>query len=51
MPSENAKSAKVLEELMNKLSISKDAAATKEASAAIASFINGAIEDNDAPTK
>lgn len=51
MPSENANSVKVLDDLMQKLTISKDAAATKEASAAIASFINGPIEDLDAPTR
>ncbi len=51
MPSENAKSAKVLEDLMAKLTVSKDAAATKDAAAAQASFINGAIEDQATPTK
>ncbi|KAI0875948.1 elongation factor 3 [Hypoxylon argillaceum] len=51
MASENAKSAKVLDDLMAKLTISKDAAATKDASAALASFINGQIEDQEAPTK
>ncbi|KAI3330299.1 elongation factor 3 [Ustulina deusta] len=51
MPSENAKSAKVLEDLMAKLTVSKDAAATKDAAAALASFINGAIEDQATPTK
>lgn len=52
MPSsENAQSIKVLDELMQKLTISKEAAAIKEASAAIASFINGRIEDLDTPTK
>ncbi|KAI1294332.1 ABC transporter [Xylaria venustula] len=51
MPSENAQSAKVLDDLMAKLTISKDAAATKDASAALASFINGPIEDQEAPTK
>ncbi|KAI8953145.1 elongation factor 3 [Xylaria longipes] len=51
MSSENAQSIKVLDDLMNKLTISKDAAATKDASAALASFINGPIEDQAAPTK
>ncbi|KAJ2975074.1 hypothetical protein NUW58_g8460 [Xylaria curta] len=51
MSSENAKSVKVLDDLMNKLTISKDAAATKDASAALASFINGPIEDQEAPTR
>ncbi|KAJ4300574.1 translational elongation factor EF-1 alpha [Collariella sp. IMI 366227] len=48
---ENAKSVKVLEELMQKLTISKEADAIKESAAAIASFINGRIEDLDTPTK
>ena len=47
---ENAKSVKVLEELMQKLTISKEADAIKEASIAIASFINGRIADLDTPT-
>ncbi|KAI0114317.1 ABC transporter [Nemania sp. FL0031] len=51
MPSENAQSTKVLDDLMAKLTISKDAAAIKDASAALASFINGQIEDQEAPTK
>jgi len=48
---ENAKSVKVLDELMQKLNIAKEPADTKEASAALASFINGRIEDLDVPTK
>jgi len=48
---ENAKSVKVLDELMQKLAISKEADAIKEASAEIASFINGRIEDLDTPVK
>ncbi|KAL2761055.1 hypothetical protein ACRALDRAFT_2117701 [Sodiomyces alcalophilus JCM 7366] len=48
---ENAQSIKVLDQLMQKLTVSKDAAETKEASAALASFINGRIEDQDVPTK
>ncbi len=48
---ENAKSVKVLDELMQKLTISKEADAVKEASAALASFINGRIEDLDTPTR
>jgi elongation factor 3 len=51
MASENANSVKVLDELFQKLTISKDAAAIKEASAALASFMNGRIEDNDVPSK
>ncbi|KAK8010290.1 elongation factor 3 [Apiospora arundinis] len=46
---ENTQSLKVLDDLMSKLTISKDAAATKEATNALASFINGRIEDQDAP--
>jgi len=48
---ENAKSVKVLDELMQKLTISKEADAVKDAAAAIASFINGRIEDLDTPTR
>ncbi|KAK8119583.1 elongation factor 3 [Apiospora kogelbergensis] len=48
---ENTQSLKVLDDLMSKLTISKDAAATKEATNALASFINGRIEDQDAPEK
>lgn len=51
MAAENAKSVKVLDELMQKLTISKDAAAIKEASGAVATFINGSIQDLDVPTK
>lgn len=48
---ENAQSVKVLDELMKKLTISKEAAEVKDASAALASFINGRIEDQAVPTK
>ncbi|OAA67932.1 elongation factor 3 [Niveomyces insectorum RCEF 264] len=48
---ENAKSDKVLSELMQKLTVSKEAADIKESSVAIASFINGRIEDVAVPTK
>lgn len=48
---ENQKSVKVLEELMQKLTVSKDASAVKEASANLASFMNGRIEDQAAPSK
>jgi elongation factor 3 len=48
---ENAKSLKVLDELMQKLSISKEADAIKESAGALATFINGRIEDLDTPTK
>jgi elongation factor 3 len=48
---ENAKSLKVLDELMQKLTISKEADAIKESAGALATFINGRIEDLDTPTK
>lgn len=49
--SESAQSVKVLDELMSKLTISKTADEVKGASQAIATFINGDIQDKDAPTK
>ena len=49
--SENQKSIKVLDELLNKVSISKTADETSEATGNIATFINGDIEEADAPTK
>ena len=48
---ENAKSVKVLDELMQKLTISKEADAVKESAGAIATFINGGIVDLETPTK
>jgi elongation factor 3 len=48
---ENAKSLKVLDELMQKLSISKEADAIKESAGALATFINGRIADLETPTK
>ncbi|EJT78195.1 elongation factor 3 [Gaeumannomyces tritici R3-111a-1] len=48
---ENAQSLKVLDELMQKLTIAKEADASKEASIALASFLNGRIEDVDVPVK
>ena len=48
---ENAQSVKVLDELMQKLTISKEADAIKESSAALASFINGRIQDLDTPSR
>ncbi|KAI0015738.1 armadillo-type protein [Xylariomycetidae sp. FL0641] len=48
---ENAQSMKVLDDLMKNLTVSKDAAEIKDASHALASFINGPIEDQAAPTK
>lgn len=51
MPSENAQSIKVLDELFQKLTVSKEAADIKESSNQLASFINGRIEDQDVPSK
>lgn len=51
MAAENAKSVQVLDELLSKLSVSKTADETNAAAANIASFINGPIEEHDAPTK
>jgi len=48
---ENAQSVKVLDELMQKLTISKEADAIKESSVALASFINGRIQDLDTPSR
>jgi elongation factor 3 len=48
---ENAQSVKVLDDLMQKLTISKEADAVKEASQALATFINGGVQDLDVPTK
>ena len=49
--SENAKSVQVLDELLDKLSISKTVDETNAAATNIAPFINGPIEEHDAPTK
>lgn len=49
--SENQKSTQVLDELLNKLTISKSADETSAAAGNIATFINGSIEEHDAPTK
>lgn len=48
---ENAQSIKVLDELLQKLNISKDAADIKGSSLELASFINGPIQDTDVPIK
>jgi elongation factor 3 len=48
---ENAKSVKVLDELISKLSVSTNAVEATEAEANLATFINGDIEEQDAPTK
>lgn len=49
--SENQISVKVLDELLKQLTISKTADETSAAAGSIASFINGDIEEHDAPTK
>ena len=49
--SENAMSVKVLDELLSKLNISKTQDETNAAAINIATFINGPIEEHDAPTK
>lgn len=49
--SENQETVKVLDELLNQLTISKTAAETSAAAGNIATFINGDIEEHDAPTK
>lgn len=48
---ETAQSIKVLDDLLKKLTISKDAADIKGASISLASFINGDILDFEVPTK
>jgi len=48
--SENSKAVKVLEELLGKLNISKAQDEINAASLDIATFINGDIEEADAPT-
>ncbi|KAI9831801.1 MAG: translational elongation factor EF-1 alpha [Sarea resinae] len=48
---ENLKSIKFLDELLQRLSISKTQDETNSVSRDIASFINGDIEEHDAPTK
>ncbi|KAL8973888.1 MAG: hypothetical protein Q9185_002367 [Variospora sp. 1 TL-2023] len=49
--SENLKSTKTLDELLSTLSIAKTAADTSAAASNLATFINGDIEEHDAPTK
>jgi elongation factor 3 len=49
--SENSKSLKVLEEMMGKLTVSKAQDEINASAQAIATFINGDIEEADAPTK
>ncbi|KAJ4315231.1 translational elongation factor EF-1 alpha [Neodidymelliopsis sp. IMI 364377] len=49
--SENSKAVKVLEELLSKLTVSKAQDEINSSAASIATFINGDIEEADAPTK
>lgn len=49
--SENAQSLKVLDELFQRLSVSKESSEIKESSKELASFINGRIEDQAVPNK
>lgn len=51
MPTENAQSIAVLDELFQKLTVSKDASDIKESSNELASFINGRIGDQSVPDK
>ncbi|ORY77668.1 elongation factor 3, variant 1 [Protomyces lactucae-debilis] len=47
----NKQSIKILDELLQKLSIAKDEAEVSAATHSLSSFINGAIEEQDAPVK
>jgi elongation factor 3 len=49
--SENQKSVKVLDELLQKLTISKTKDEATYAAENLATFINGPIEEHDVPTK
>jgi len=49
--SENKQSLKVLEELLSKLSVSKEQSDIEATSQNLASFMNGDIQEGDAPTK
>ena len=49
--SENQKSIKVLDELLQKLTISKTKAEATYAAENLATFINGPIEEHEVPTK
>lgn len=49
--SENKGSIKVIEELLQKLSISKEQADINSTSIDLATFVNGDIEEADAPTR
>jgi len=49
--SENKKSLKVLEELLSKLTVSKSQDEINASAIDLATFVNGDIEEEDAPTK
>ena len=49
--SENTKSVKTLDELLSKLTVSKSQDEASTAANNLASFINGTIEEHEAPTK
>ncbi|KAH0551368.1 translational elongation factor EF-1 alpha [Trichoglossum hirsutum] len=49
--SENTKSVKVLDDLLSKLTVSKSQDEASAAASGLASFINGATEEHEAPTK
>jgi elongation factor 3 len=49
--SENKKSMKVIEELLSKLTISKAQEEINSSALDLATFVNGDIEEEDAPTK
>ncbi len=51
MPSEGAESIKVLDELFQKLTVSKEAADIKQSAGELASFLNGRIDDQAVPEK
>ena len=51
MPTENEGSIQVLDELFQKLTVSKEAGEIKSAAQELGSFINGRIGDQAVPTK
>ncbi|PTB43496.1 translation elongation factor EF-3 [Trichoderma asperellum] len=51
MPNEGAESLKVLDELFQKLTVSKEAADIKQSAGELAGFINGRIDDQAVPEK
>lgn len=51
MPTENQQSIKVLDELFQKLTVSKESSDIKESASELASFINGRIGDQVVPEK